>query len=353
MLPQELLERARALHHDHPVVSCHGDVPVDLYRRRRSGEGAPLRDDWANRLRTGGVRFEFMTVGGDVPAVHDPDGSPYFRALQTIGDLLEEAIPGSGLRPVRTPADLDGAVAADEIGVVLHLEGLAPVLRGGERAPELLHHLHDLGLRSAQLTWNGRNEAADGVGVDSPRGLSELGKLLVAELERLGAVVDVSHLAEPGFWDVLDVTGGPICASHANARAVHRHTRNLTDEQVLALARRGGYVGVCFLPAFIGAEPSLDGLLDHVDHLVELAGVDAVAIGPDYAEFAADLVFAGPSRGIDYGPKLEFPEGLRRVETLPVLTAGLLARGYSETDSARILGGNALRVLRAVLPGTC
>jgi membrane dipeptidase len=340
-----LLARAEALHRAHPVVECHTDIPVDTYRRRRGGEPAPLADDYLGRLRAGGVRFQFLAVGGDVPIVHDPEGRPDLRALEMIDDVLGEVADHPQLRIVEASADLDEAIEDDQVGLVLHLEGLKPVL--GKR--ELLRSFHRLGLRSTQLTWNGHNDAADGVGVASPEGLSPLGRRLVGELERLGILIDVSHLSEPSFWELTEIATAPIVASHANAWTVCAHPRNLKDDQIRAIAETGGYVGVCFLPAFIGEPVTLEHLLEHVDHVAGLVGVEALAVGPDYTEFARDLMEGGPTEGVDYGQNLEAPDGLRRVETLSVFTAGLLGRGYSEEDAAKILGGNALRALRQVL----
>jgi membrane dipeptidase len=342
----ELLAQAAELHRSHPVVECHSDVPLDIYRRRRAGEPAPLSRVWLDRFRAGGVKFTFLTVGGDAPAAHDGEGRQNLRALQTIDDVLDEAISDPQLAVVESAEDVDEVVAGNEIGLVLHLEGLKPL----QGRPSMVKHFFRLGLRSAQLTWNGPNEAADGVGVAEPGGLTEIGRELVAELDRFGILVDASHLAEPAFWELTEVAAGPIVASHANAHAVCPHPRNLRDDQIRAVAESGGYVGVCFVPALVGAEATLERVLDHVDHLVGLAGADAVAVGPDYVEFAADVV-AGDlaASGVDYGPQLAFPPGLERVETLPVFTAGLLGRGYAEADVAKIVGGNALRVLRAVL----
>lgn len=346
VITPELLARAEALHRAHPVVECHSDIPIDLYRRRRAGEESPLCDDHLPRLRAGGVAVQLLAVGGDVPEVHDPEGSPHLRALQTIDDVLVEAGRCDGLRAVETAGDLDAALAVGEVALVLHLEGLKPILGAGVvRAMALLRHFHRLGVRSAQLTWNGGNELADGVGVERPGGLTPLGREVVAELERLGIMIDVSHLSEPSFWDLLEVVRGPVVATHANAFALCPHRRNLRDDQIRAIAASGGFVGVCFIAAFIGEEPSLARLLDHVDHLVGLAGPDAVGVGPDYVEFALDLMTEPGSEHVYLGP-----EGLRRVETLPVFTAGLLSRGYPEDGAARILGGNALRVLRRTLP---
>lgn len=347
MIDPALLQEAEALHRAHPVVECHTDIAVDVRRRRAAGEESPLAGDYLGRLRAGGVSVQFLAVGGDVPGTYDCAGGPAFCARLMIEDARAEAAACEELRIVETAADLDAVLARGVVGLVLHFEGLAPLLAaaGAAGAAASLRAYHELGLRSLQLTWNGRNELADGVGVEDPRGLPPAARPLVRELERLGVVVDVAHLAEPAFWDLLDVVQGPVVCSHANAKALCDHPRNLTDAQLRALAATGGYVGVCFVGDFIDEEaPTLDALIDHVDHIAALVGPAHVAVGPDYVEFAPDLMLAPGDEGY-LGP-----EGLRRVETLPAFTAGLLSRGYSEEDVARILGGNALRVLRQVLP---
>lgn len=346
MSEPDLLEEARRLHRTHPVVECHTDVAMDVRRRRAAGEQTPLAGDYLPRLREGGVRVQFLAVGGDVPGGYDCGGDPATCARLMIEDTRAEVAACPALRIVTTAADLDEAPLLDQLALVLHFEGLSPVLGGGATgAIALLHAYHELGLRSIQLTWNGANELADGIGVAAPRRLAGPAAGVVRELERLGIVIDVAHLAEAPFWDLLGIAQGPVVCSHANAKALCDHPRNLTDEQIHALAATGGYVGVCFIGDFIAAEePTLEDLLDHVDHIATLVGTDSVALGPDYVEFAPDLML-GPGAEHHLGP-----EGLRRVETLPVFTAGLLSRGYSEEDAARIIGGNALRVLRQVLP---
>ena len=348
VVPDAWLERARELHATHPVVEAHGDIPMDLRRRRLAGERWPLRDDHLQRLRAGGVRVEFMTVGGDMPVTMDGEGRPDLRARELIDDVVSEADACPELRVVRTRDDLDETLAGGPIGIVLHFEGCRP-LRG---EVEPARTFHRLGVRSAQLTWNVRNELASGIAERDPGGLTDAGRELVAELEQLGVLVDVSHLAEPGFWDVIEVARRPVVASHANSAAVWAHPRNLTDAQVRAVAATGGYVGICFFPAFIGPEPTLRRLLDHVDHFAELVGCDHIAVGPDYVDYVLDLMVADMTTGdalVDYGESWQFPEGLRCVETLPVFTAGLLERGYAEEDVAKIVGGNAVRVLRETL----
>jgi membrane dipeptidase len=348
-----LAERAAELHASVPVVDLHGDVPQNTWPRRRAGEGSPLADDWLARWRRGGVDVEGLTVGGDMPVSMDGTGRPDLRCREMIVDAAEEAAASESLAIVRNIADLDAALEAGAIALLLHLEGCRPLM--GVLAG--LHELYELGIRSAQLTWNGGNEVADGVGVASPGGLTSLGREVVREMQRLGVVVDVSHLAPQGVREVLELAERPVIASHANAAALAPHPRNLSDEQIRGIAASAGLVGLCFVPPFIGAPPTIDRLLDHADHIAGLVGAEHVAIGPDYvemalptmlADMAGDTTYAGAGGGLpDWAV---FPDGLQRVETLPVFTAALLARGWSEEDAAKVLGGNALRVLREVLP---
>src|SRR5262245_15739941 len=299
-MEDRLRRRARELHRAHPVVEAHGDIPMDLWRRRRAGEAAPLRDDFLARLREGGVRFEFMTAGGDMPVTMDGEGRPDLRAREMIEDVVADVGSSDELRVIRSADDLDAVLAGDEVGIVLHFEGCRPLLG----RPELAAAFHELGLRSAQLTWNYRNEVADGIGAESPHGLTSEGREVVAELDRLGCLLDVSHLAEAGFWELVELVEGPVVASHSNAAAIWAHPRNVTDEQARAIAASGGYVGICFFPAFIGPEPALEPLLDHVDHLVGAVGIDHLAVGPDYVDYVLDLMIADMTYGdapVDYG----------------------------------------------------
>jgi membrane dipeptidase len=218
--------------------------------------------------------------------------------------------------------------------------------------------LHALGVRYLTLTHNVDVPWADSA-TDEPvaGGLTPFGREVVREMQRLGMLIDVAHLAPAGVRDVLELVEGPTVASHANAAAVHPHPRNLTDDQIRAIAATGGVVGLCFVPVFIGRPATVDRLIDHAEHIAGLVGVDCLALGPDYVEMALPTMLADMGADPLYAEEGEgtpawavFPEGLRRVETLPVLTAALLARGWSDEDVAKVLGGNALRVLRAVLP---
>jgi membrane dipeptidase len=342
----QLVAQAEAVHRRHPVVECHTDYALDVRRRRAAGETAPLAGDYLRRLRAGGVDVQVLAVGGDVPDAYDCADGPAACARLLINDARAEADASDELRIVLSATDLDEALAGGQVALVLHFEGLEPVLGDGlSGAIPALRAFHELGLRSVQLTWNGPNALADGVGVETPRRLGSTAQPLIRELEALGIVIDVAHLAEPAFWDLMGMTHRPVVCSHANAHALCDHRRNLTDAQIQAIAMSGGYVGVCFVGDFIDEhEPTVDRLIDHVDHIAALVGSECVAIGPDYVAFAPDLMIGPGQEG------LLGPEGLQRVETLPIFTAALLERGYSEEDAARILGGNALRVMRDLLP---
>lgn len=227
-------------------------------------------------------------------------------------------------------ADVERAKAEGKVAGILSLEG-AEALEGDLT---MLRIFYRLGLRALGITWNFRNQAADGLGeTRTGGGLSEFGVALVQEANRLGVILDVAHLAPPGVCDVLELSEAPVIASHANARAMCDHPRNLTDEQLEGIAASGGLVAVTYVPSFLASPPqeaSLERVLDHVDYIVKRIGVDHVGLGSDFDGFKGVL------------------PGLEDVSHLPALTAGLVARGYSDEEVAKILGGNYLRVFRQV-----
>ncbi len=319
---------ARTLHFSAPVFDAHADTVLELLQGRRFVERAATGHVDLPRLREGGVRFQVFAL------YTEPDYKPE-RALArvlTLWDALDRALDeaGDAVRICRTPADLDAVPAPGGLGAILSVEGGEAI---GTSLP-LLRALYALGVRAMGLTWNQRNAIADGAGESRAQGgLTEFGCEVVREMNRLGMVVDVSHLCERSFWDVLETTVQPVVASHSNARALCDHVRNLRDEQIRALAGAGGVVGMNFFANFLDAEPAradVGRVCDHIDHICGLVGPGHVGLGSD---------FDGISRP---------PAGLEDCARMPAITEELCRRGYGEADVRAILGGNFLRVFRQV-----
>ncbi len=283
------------------------------------------------RMREGGVTAQVFAVF--VEARYLPAQATR-RALQVIDAMYRQVEASNGnARFVTRAADIEAAKADGALGVILGLEG-AEALEGDLG---VLRMFHRLGVRNIGLTWNFRNQAADGVGEErTGGGLTTFGVALVEEMNRLGILVDIAHLSPAGVEDVLKVSQSPVIASHANARAVCDHRRNLTDAQLERIARNGGVVGVTFVPAFVdgsGGQASVRRVLDHIDHMVRVMGDDHVGLGSDFDGFFGE----------------EKTLGLEDVSRMPAITEGLLERGYSEASVQKILGGNFLRVFRQVV----
>ncbi|MEW5952992.1 MAG: dipeptidase [Bacillota bacterium] len=309
-----------------PVIDAHCDTISVLAGQGRSlGQLSPAGQLDLPRLRAGGVNVQFFALFVNPKFKEE---LPY-RILSQIDLFYRELeLCREDLRLVRCNADLAAVLGAGQIGALLAVEGGEAL--GGELG--VLRVLHRLGVRSIILAWNNHNKLGDGVLVAEPRGLSSFGLEVVREMNRLGMLVDVSHLAEPGFWDVHRHSRKPYIVSHANCKTLCRHPRNLDDGQIIALASRGGVIGLSFVPQFIHhADPGLERLLDHVDHIASLAGADCIGWGSD---------FDGMD---DPAPGLESPA------CLPLLANGLKSRGYADKDIAKIMGGNWYRVLREVL----
>ena len=296
-----------------------------------------------SRLKAGGVDAQFFSIFAHPRYAKAPGGTKG-RAFQMI-DALEEQIRRHG-------DDLELAVSAEDVRRISRGDRIAVLmgLEGGHAIEDDLVNLQqfrDRGVRYMTLTWNNTNGWADSSGDDSRHGgLTEFGREVIGEMNRLGMVVDVSHASDETFWDALEATSAPLMATHSSARALVDNPRNLSDEMLEAVAQNGGVVMVNFGGTFIdprkaskwriirdvilhwGPSPvPLDLLLDHIDHVVRVAGIDHVGLGSDF------------------DGTLLLPEGANDVSGFPNITAGLLERGYSQTDIQKILGENALRVL--------
>jgi len=309
-------------------VDMHCDSVSEAYKTGRS-LAKPCGQGHVDlpRLRQAGIKVQFFALFPD--RIYYPG-----RTLQQVLRLLDYATESfredAGITVIRTRQDLQHCLATETLGAVMTLEGGEPL----EGEIRILRALYRLGVRGLGLTWNNRNELADGVAEgQTGGGLTRLGRQVVQEMNRLGMIIDVSHLSEPGFWDVLELSSAPVIASHSNCSAVWDHPRNLTDRQIKAIAEQRGVVGISLVPQFVGPQGAgLSALIEHIDHICSLVGDEYVGFGSDF-DGLKDLIC-----------------GVNDVTDFPALVDGLRGRGYSQEAVARICGRNCLRVLEVVLP---
>jgi membrane dipeptidase len=343
---QSSLDQARSLHQRAVVVDTHHDIVLDVVERRRRGEKGVLSQYWGKKLQTGGVNVQLLPLF--VENTYLPELG-LRRILQAVDAVLSDLADDDGVMCLATSmADVDRALADGKIAGVLAMEGCA----GLSGDPAMLRILYRLGVRMVSFTWNRRNEFADGTqSMANPGGLSEAGKVALIEMYQHNVICDVSHLAEPGFWDVARLCPGPFVASHSNARAVLDHPRNLTDDQLRAIAGSGGVVGLNFYGDYVDAlHPTLDKLIDHLSHIVDTIGIEHVGIGPDFLEdsLRESSREALVSAGYDASIAEHWMPDCDRTEHLPAFTAKLLDRGFAPQEIHMILGANFMRVFRQV-----
>ncbi|MEX2356601.1 MAG: dipeptidase [Thermaerobacterales bacterium] len=322
-----LKKESRTLHHEALVVDGHCDTVLALVSgQRKLGERARKGHIDLPRLRDGGVNAQVFALY--IEADYKPDRS-LPRLIEQL-DVFLEAVDACSdqIAVVKTVADILRFKDEGKVGAIIGIEG-GEALGGSIAALRIFYRL---GVRLIGLTWNQRNDLADGV--DEARtggGLTNFGVTVVKEMNRLGMVVDVSHLSDASFWHVLQTSGQPVVASHSNCRRLCPHPRNLGDDQILALADNGGVMGMNFFPPFLDSRrATLDHVMHHVEHVLDLVGPDHVALGTDFD-------------GIE-----DTPVGLEDVTRLPDLTTRMMRRGYSEEVIHKILGGNYLRVFSQV-----
>ncbi len=258
-------------------------------------------------------------------------------------------VNSDALRWVKTHEDIRQAIAQNVIAGIMALEGCEALGHDIEMIPLL----YRLGIRMISLTWNGRTPFADGIAEEKTKGgLTTLGFRALGEMNRLGIIVDLSHLSQAGFWDVVSSTTHPVVASHTNCRALCDHPRNFTDRQIKALAQNGGVMGLVLFPGFVDLEnPTITRAVDHVIHVAELVGIEHVGIGTDLVEkFLRDDLASSEGIGTPTSSDSQVCiEGCGRIRELSNLTAEMVRRGLSKKDIRAVLGNNFLRVFQDVL----
>ena len=370
-IDKELWQKALQIHHKAIVIDTHADTPSKMLRRDfdigiRSDEG---HIDLI-RMKEGGLDAQFMAV---FVSQGSEGQQAAHSALELIDAILEQVEAHSDKAVMAySPADIRRLHSQGKIAILMGMENGIPV----EESLLLLRNFYRLGIRYITLCHSGTNFICDSA-TDEPKwnGLSDFGKEMVQEMNRLGIMVDVSHISDKAFWDVLKTSRAPVIASHSCARALCDVERNLSDDMIKALAKNGGVVQLAYVSDFVSqdygnkarerqqklapamnelrekykddreglyrelralyeknpvAPPPITSLIDHIDHIVKLVGVDHVGLGSD---------FDGTS---------SVPQGLEDVSKLPIITYHLLKRGYKEEEIIKILGGNLLQVFEQV-----
>ena len=366
---EALWQRALAIHRRAIVVDTHNDITTPMTNDDFDLSGNPPYPYRTNidRLKKGGVTGLFFSLY--IKPWYVEHGGAARRTLDMIDSVYRaaERHPNE-LMMATSAADIRRAKAQNKIACLMGIEGGHAI----ENSLPTLREFYRLGVRYMTLTWNNTNDWADARGDNTHHGLTDFGKEVVREMNRLGMLVDVSHVSDKTMSDALDVSKAPVIASHSSARALSNVARNIPDDLLKRIAKNGGVVQVNFYSLFVDqktvapqsdergkrlkdqqealttkyrSDPErlaeegdkleaqnplpplpISKLIDHIDHIVKVAGIDHVGLGPD---------FDGAN---------DFPEGARDESMMPNITYELLKRGYSEQDIDKILGGNFLRV---------
>jgi len=370
--------RARKIHDSAIVIDTHADTP-----QRFLDEGFDIGSTDPNdvghisldKAKRGNLGAEFFSIWVE------PETNEGHFARHTL-DLIDSVYQQAARHPDRmmmafSVADIERAHREHKLAALMGIEGGHSI----ENDMHLLRNYYRLGVRYMTLSWSNTNEWADSSGdIDDPKvqhhnGLTDFGKQVVLEMNRLGMMVDISHVADKTFWDTIATTKAPVIASHSSARALVNAPRNMTDEMLQAVAKNGGVVQVNFFSAFddqnyLNAEkaqakdkaaatqkyldemkaqgktvtfidedrierewaakiprPPLKSLIDQIDHVAKVAGIDHVGLGSDFDGVAGAT-----------------PQGIDSAADLPKITQALLDRGYTAQDIHKVLGGNLLRV---------
>lgn len=380
--PAGVSAKAMQIHNSAIVVDTHADTPqrfldgnFDIGSSDPNDKGHISLD----KARSGNLGAEFFSIWVD-PRTNQ--GHFARHTLDLIDSVYQQAARHSDRMVMAfSVADIERAHKEHKLAALMGIEGGHSI----ENDIHLLRDFYRLGVRYMTLSWSNTNEWADSSGdindakVQHHNGLTDFGKQVVIQMNRLGMMVDISHVADKTFWDAIATTKAPVIASHSSARALVNHPRNMTDDMLRAVAKNGGVVQVNFFsgfddPKFLEAtlaqakdrdaeveaalakkraagqevtyldedrvqaewlakipRPPLASLIDQIDHIAKVAGVDHVGLGSD---------FDGVSGAT--------PAGMDSAADLPKITQGLLDRGYSGDDIRKILGGNVLRVFREV-----
>lgn len=323
-------EEVMRVHRSALLIDGHNDVTSKTVRGFDIAQPTAEGHTDVPRMKAGGMGAQFFAAYVSVSYIDDRQSA--HRALEMI-DTIKHDIVGknpAAFMLARSAAEIELARRDGRIAALIGIEGGHAI----EEDPRLLRQFYDLGARYLSFTHTRHLSWAGSSGEVGQVGLNDFGRAVVAEMNRLGMMIDVSHISDRTLADTLAATRAPVFASHSSCRALANVPRNLTDEQIRAIGRRGGLVMVNFACDFLvprgRGRATIEDVVAHIDHIKAVAGVEAVGLGSDFDGVRC------------------VPEGLEDVSKWPNLTRRLLEKGYTEKDIRLIYGGNFLRFMRAV-----
>lgn len=322
------------IHHNATLIDLHNDVLEVIAGEPNYHLGTPHTSHHTDipRLQKGGVDIQFFADWIDYRQF--PDSLHYDATLTLINIFNNElSLNSNTIGQARTLEEAIALNNSGKIAAVLAVEGGHAI----ENNLDNLVNLYNAGMRYLTITWNNSTSWATAAAdpLSTTKGLSDFGRSVIRLMDSLGIIIDVSHTGIKTIQDILEITKNPIIATHSGVRAIKNHTRNLYDSQIIEIANSGGVIGVVFYPPFLTTGTAdIDDVIQHIDYIKNLVGIDYIAIGSDFD-------------GIEVTPV-----GLEDVSKFPALTLRLLERGYTQDEVEKILGGNFMRVFEKVCGNT-
>ncbi len=321
------------------IFDAHSDIWLKCNSERRNGNDRYFEDVHISNLIKGKIGGGIFVAYTDTQSQFEPaklfwrELGGICREVQNIENNFDNIVIATNYK------DIADAIEENKFFIILGAEGLSGI---GSDIDQIAI-LYRLGIRHASLTWNEENSLATGVGSDNVnRGVTDLGEKAIKYMEKLGMILDVSHLNEKSFWDVLNISRKPIIASHSNSKALCGHRRNLTDDQAKAIAETGGVIGVNVCGAFISdSEPTLEKYINHIDYFVNTIGINYVGIGFDFCDFLRENQIDDNDEYFKFLTK-----DLNTISKSSNVIDALYARGYGASEIRKITHENFLRVLK-------
>lgn len=302
-----------------------------------------LDDNVLINLHRGGV----TAVNATIAAWHSP-----VETIDMVGQMYQKLDEHAGIaQQVRTVSDIRAAKSSNRVGYILGFQDTAPIAD----QLHLLRVYHELGIRIVQLTYNVENRVGYGCQAPEDKGLTDFGRLVISEMNRLGMLIDLSHCGPQTTLEAIEASEQPVAITHSNPASQFPHPRNKSDEIIQALADKSGVIGAISFPAMLtnNLPATVDDYLNVIDQLVKMVGIDTVALGPDFMEHMPKEIEEAALQSLP--PEMQelfrnMPpvERFSSIADMPNVTRGLLERGYSETDTNKIMGGNWLRLYQHV-----